>query len=91
MIERRAFITLFGGAAAPWPLAALAQQAASAPRIGLLWPGASVPPPPRMDAFRQGLRESGLVEGRDVVIELRYARRIAHLVAPDQLVLGAAA
>jgi hypothetical protein len=38
-----------------------------------------------------GLRESGLVEGRDVVIELRYARRIAHLVAPDQLVLGAAA
>jgi putative tryptophan/tyrosine transport system substrate-binding protein len=38
-----------------------------------LWPGASAPAPPRMDAFRQGLRESGLVEGRDVVIELRYA------------------
>src|SRR5512144_2395359 len=70
---RRALITLLGGAVV-WPLAARAQQAGSVLRIGLLWPGASPPAPPRMDAFRQGLRDSGLVEGRDVVIELRYAQ-----------------
>ena len=72
-MRRREFITLLGSAAA-WPFAARAQQAGSMLRIGLLWPGASAPAPPRMDAFRQGLRESGLVEGRDVVIELRYAQ-----------------
>ena len=71
---RRDFITLLGGALAAWPLGARAQQAGSVLRIGLLWPGASPPAPPRMDAFRQGLRDSGLVEGRDVVIELRYAQ-----------------
>ena len=73
-MRRREFIKLFGGAAAAWPLRAQAQQVPSMLRIGLLWPGASAPAPPRMDAFRQGLRESGLVEGRDVVIELRYAQ-----------------
>jgi ABC-type uncharacterized transport system substrate-binding protein len=72
-MKRRKFIMVLGAAAA-WPVAALAQQAGSLLRIGLLWPGASAPAPPRMDAFRQGLRESGLVEGRDVVIELRYAQ-----------------
>ena len=72
-MNRRHFITLLGGTAA-WPLAARAQQAGSVLMIGLLWPGASPPAPPRMDAFRQGLRDSGLVEGRDVVIELRYAQ-----------------
>jgi putative tryptophan/tyrosine transport system substrate-binding protein len=71
-MRRRDFITLLGGAAS-WSLAARAQQAGNVLKIGLLWPGASAPAPPRMDAFRQGLRESGLVEGRDVVIELRYA------------------
>jgi putative tryptophan/tyrosine transport system substrate-binding protein len=74
-MRRREFITLVGGAAAAWPIAARAQQqAGSIPRIGILWPGASPPAPPRMDAFRQGLRESGLVEDRDVIIELRYAQ-----------------
>jgi putative tryptophan/tyrosine transport system substrate-binding protein len=72
-MRRREFITLLGGAAAAWPLTGRAQQAGNVLRVGLLWPGASAPAPPRMDAFRQGLRESGLVEGRDVVIELRYA------------------
>ena len=77
MSTRREFITLIGGAAL-WPLRLSAQQAGGVFRIGLLWPGASVPAPPRMDAFRQGLRESGLVEGRDVVIELRYAEGGLH-------------
>jgi putative ABC transport system substrate-binding protein len=71
-MRRRDFNTLLGGAAS-WSLAARAQQAGNVLKIGLLWPGVSAPAPPRMDAFRQGLRESGLVEGRDVVIELRYA------------------
>jgi putative ABC transport system substrate-binding protein len=44
------------------------------PTIGLLWPAASPPAPPRLEAFRRGLRESGFVEGRNVVIELRYAQ-----------------
>jgi hypothetical protein len=68
---RREFI--IGGAAAAWPFAVEAQPA-RAPVIGLLWPGAAAPAPPRMEAFRQGLSESGLVEGRSVAIELRFAR-----------------
>ena len=50
-----------------------AQQAEKIWRIGVLWPGASTPPPPRMEAFRQGLRESGYAEGRNLAIELRYS------------------
>ena len=56
-MRRRDFITLLGGAAVAWPFAARAQQNGSIPRIGILWPGASLPAPPRMEAFRQG-RES---------------------------------
>src|SRR5438128_10894696 len=73
-MKRREFITLLGSAAA-WPLAARAQQqASSVPRIGLLWPAAAPPAPPRLEALRRGLRESGFVEGRNVAIELRYAQ-----------------
>jgi putative ABC transport system substrate-binding protein len=72
MIQRREFIMLLGGAAA-WPLAAQAQQAAM-PMIGVLWPGAEPPVPPRMESFRQALRQLGFVEGQNVAIELRYAR-----------------
>jgi putative ABC transport system substrate-binding protein len=80
-MRRRAFITLLGGAAAVWPFAASAQQpVGNAPRIGLLWPGAGVPASPRMESFRRGLREQGYVDGRNVVIELRYAQ-----VGPQQL------
>ena len=73
MSNRRAFIALLGGAAA-WPLAARGQQSAKVSRIGVLWPGVTFPPsPPRMEAFRQGLRQLGYVEGQNVAIELRYA------------------
>ena len=73
-IGRREFITLIGGAAA-WPLAARAQQADGIRKIGLLWPAASPPDSPRMESFRQGLRQLGYVEGQNVAIELRYAER----------------
>ena len=64
MIRRREFITLLGGAAAAWPIAARAQQAGGTARIGVLWPGDAPPVSPRMESFRQGLRASGFVDGQ---------------------------
>ena len=74
-MKRREFITLLGGAAVAWPLAARAQQAGRISSIGLLWPGDAPPASPRMESFRQGLRALGLVDGQNVAIELRYAQR----------------
>jgi hypothetical protein len=79
-LRRRQFITLLGGGAAAWPLAARAQQAGSTARIGLLWPGDAPPVSPRMEAFRQGLRALGFIDGQNIAIELRYAQR-----GPEQL------
>src|SRR5215467_14879806 len=70
-MRRREFITLLGGAASTWPLAAPTQQTGIA-KVGLLWPGAGPPVSPRMESFREGLRRSGYVEGQNVTIELRY-------------------
>jgi putative ABC transport system substrate-binding protein len=71
-MKRRAFITLLGGAAA-WPLTARAQQTGGkVRRIGILQPGA--PPQPLVEAFRDRLREVGYREGRDVVLEYRWAQ-----------------
>ena len=53
------------------PLPAEAQQARKAPRLGLLWPDSG--PSPRVEAFRQGLRELGYTEGKTIVIEYRFA------------------
>src|SRR5262245_5865679 len=71
-MRRREFIALLGVATA-WPLAARAQQAAMA-RVGILWPAASPPAPPRMEWFTQALRQLGFTEGRNFAIELRHAQ-----------------
>jgi putative ABC transport system substrate-binding protein len=72
-IARRKFLaTLLGGAAA-WPLAARAQQPGKVHRVGILWASTPSANAPRMEAFRQGLRELGYVEGRNLVIAARGA------------------
>jgi len=75
-MKRREFITLLGGAAAAWPLAARAQHAASTVRrIGLLLPGNARTTAARgqLEAFRQGLKEYGWVEGQNIIVEYRFA------------------
>ena len=75
-MKRREFISLLGGAAAAWPLAAGAQQPTSKVfRVGFMVTGSLRSPEQRSmtDAFRQGLRERGYLEGQNIVIEYRAA------------------
>jgi putative tryptophan/tyrosine transport system substrate-binding protein len=73
MIGRRDFITLLGGAAATWPLAARAQQPVRPFRIGVLAFGQD-PASPSFDAFRDEMRKLGHIEGQTYVLEFRSAR-----------------
>jgi putative ABC transport system substrate-binding protein len=72
MIRRRDFITLLGGATAAWPLATPAQQGAL-PVIGWLSSGLAALSADRVRAFREGLSETGYVEGRNAAIEFQWA------------------
>ena len=85
MIRRREFITLLGGAAAAWPLAARAQPTGKLPIIGFLGTNTASAQRQWTDAFLQRLRELGWIEGRTVAIEYRWAdgrlERSAEIVA----------
>jgi ABC-type uncharacterized transport system substrate-binding protein len=85
MMKRRQFLTLLGGAAAAWPRAARAQQAAKLPTIGYLGVTTPAVSAQRHAAFVQRLRELGWIDGRNIAIEYRWAEgsneRTAEFVA----------
>jgi putative ABC transport system substrate-binding protein len=82
-MNRRELISLLGGAAAAWPVAARAQQAERLQRIGFLTSVSESDAQTRLAAFRQGLRDLGWTEGRNIRIDYRfgdgYSTRVAQL------------
>ena len=74
-IRRREFIILLGGAAAAWPLAARAQQAAKMPRVGILSPAASETAA-TLTAFRDGIRDLGYIEGKTIALDFRLSNGV---------------
>jgi hypothetical protein len=79
-MRRRQFMTLIGGAAAVWPLAARAQQGSAMPRVGALFGIAENDPEGRnrIDAFRQGLEKLGWVQGKTFT-----SRHVGPVVIPS--------
>src|SRR5262245_50939009 len=75
-MRRREFITLLGGAAATWPLAARAQQP-PVPVVGFVRSTSLAPFETLVAGFRQGLRETGFVEGENIAVDYRYADDVA--------------
>jgi putative ABC transport system substrate-binding protein len=76
-MRRREFLTLFGSAAA-WPVGARAQQADKLPTIGFLALGPASAYARRVEALREGLRHLGYTEGKNIVIEFRWAVSCLH-------------
>jgi putative ABC transport system substrate-binding protein len=85
-VRRRGFITLLGGAAAAWPIAARAQHAGKLPTIGLLVSSTPADESQRIGAFTQRLHQLGWIDGRTITIELRSAEgrpERAHEIAAE--------
>jgi putative ABC transport system substrate-binding protein len=84
-VRRREFITLLGGAAVGWSLAASAQTQPKIPRVGCVFSGTPTSNKHTFGAFQQALRELGYVEGKTIVLEVRWAEgrfeRLPGLVA----------
>jgi putative ABC transport system substrate-binding protein len=87
MIRRRQFIGLLGGAAV-WPLAVRAQQAGKIYRIGFLANDSTIPTQPAGgQAFLDGLRESGFIEGQNILIDWRFAQGLSDRAAENATAL----
>jgi putative tryptophan/tyrosine transport system substrate-binding protein len=86
-VNRREFITLLGGVDTAWPLAARAQPAGKIPRVGFMGNSTAALEANLVGPFRDGLRELGYQEGRNIVIEYRWADGKYEASAADMMPL----